>query len=146
MFYSKFLLKRVYTHNYTGLFNDVSVHFTLHTEPRTSPPEFTISCRTHGGPATTVKWTHVTLDTELNQDSDHEISQLILNTTQNAVYDNRLRVRGRRSGEYACIIVNDVKRYLPNATNKFETSEFITGTYIKDKQALSVIKLFFSCK
>ena len=43
---------------YTGELNySVTMNFTLHTEPNASVPEFTISCRTHEGPATTVQWT-----------------------------------------------------------------------------------------
>ena len=89
------------------------MNFTLHTEPRASVPEFTISCRTHGGPATTVQWAvnRVTVQ----EDSDHETSQLILDTSLNSVYDNRLRVRGRRSGTYSCIIHNNIRMFSPMA-------------------------------
>ena len=96
------------------------MNFTLHTEPRASVPEFTISCRTHGGPATTVQWT--VNGVSVQEDSDHETSQLILDTSLNSVYDNRLRVRGRRSGVYECSITN---YYLPSIRNtkvkKFKT-------------------------
>ena len=34
----------------------MTIHFTLHTEPRVGPPQFTISCQTYGGPATEVSW------------------------------------------------------------------------------------------
>ena len=80
----------------------MSINFTLHTEPNASVPEFTISCRTHGGPATTVQWT--VNKALVQEDSDHETSQLILDTSLNSVYDNRLRVRGRRNGSYSCTI------------------------------------------
>ena len=88
---------------YTGELNySVTMNFTLHTEPNANVPEFTISCRTHGGPATTVQWTvngSITL-THI----DHETSQLILNTSLDSVYDNRFRVRGSRSGTYNCTV------------------------------------------
>ena len=90
----------------------VSMNFTLHTEPRASVPEFTISCRTHGGPATTVQWT--VNGVSVQEDSDHETSQLILDTSLNSVYDNRLRVRGRRNGTYNCSVSNNIKYYLNN--------------------------------
>ena len=80
----------------------MSINFTLHTEPRASVPEFTISCRTHGGPATSVLWR--INEALVREDSDHETSQLILDTSLNSVYDNRLRVRGRRNGSYSCTI------------------------------------------
>ena len=40
----------------------------------------------------------------MEEDSDHETSQIIVNTTANTVYENRLRVRGREGGDYCCIV------------------------------------------
>ena len=94
----------------------MSINFTLHTEPRTSVPEFTISCRTHGGPATTVQWT-VNGTISVKEDSNHEISQLILDTSLNSVYDNRLRVRDRMSGLYSCIVKNNINMFSPIASS-----------------------------
>ena len=82
------------------LSESMNVRFTLHTELRASVPEFTISCRTHGGSATTVSWTVF----PVQEGSDHESSQVILDTSHNSVYDNRLRVRGRGAGTYSCTI------------------------------------------
>ena len=98
---------------FTGLLNKsvMCIKFTLHTEPRVSVPEFTISCLTHGGPATTVQW--IVNGVYVQEDSDHETSQLILDTSLKSVYDSRLRVRGRRSGTYSCIIHNNIRMYLP---------------------------------
>ena len=79
--------------------------FTLHTEPDASPPEFTLTCRSEGGPATTVSWQrYVTIVVE---DSDHETSQIIVDLSANTVYENRLRVRGREAGRYRCTVSND---------------------------------------
>ena len=84
----------------------VNVSFTLHTELRASVPEFTISCLTHGGLASTVGWT---VDgVRIQEDIDHESSQVILDTSHNSVYDNRLRVRGRRAGSYYCRISSTI--------------------------------------
>ena len=88
----------------------MSRNFTLHTEPNASVPEFTISCRTHGGPATTVQWT--VNGSRVQEDRYHETSQLILDTSLDSVHDNRLRVRGRRSGTYNCTVGNNVRDYL----------------------------------
>ena len=87
----------------------LSMNFTLHTEPNASVPEFTISCRTHGGPATTVQWT---VNDAILTLIDHETSQLILDTSLYSVYDNRLRVRGRRNGTYNCTVSNNIRHYL----------------------------------
>ena len=77
-----------------------------------SPPEFTIICRTEGGPATTVSWYRPNGDRVEQEDSDHETSQIIVDT-RNSVYENRLRVRGREGGTYFCIISNNIKDYFP---------------------------------
>ena len=96
----------------TGQLNkSVTMNFSLHTEPNVSFPEFTISCHTHGGTATTVQWT--VNGSRIQEDSYHETSQLILDTSLDSVYDNRLRVRGRRSGTYNCIVSNNIRDYLP---------------------------------
>ena len=75
---------------------------TLHTEPSVSPPEFSIICRTEGGPATYVVW--VGPNGNVKEDSDHETSQIIVDTSNNSVYENRLRMRGKTSGIYTCFI------------------------------------------
>ena len=74
------------------------MNFTLHTEPSVSPPEFSITCRTEGGPATTVYW--VIPNVEVQDGSGHESSQIIVDTSNIAVNENSLRVRGRESGTY----------------------------------------------
>ena len=105
----------------------MSLIFTLHTGLRASVPEFTISCCTHGGPATTVQWRVNGVSVE--EDSDHETSQIILDTSHNSVYDNRLRVRGRTSGNYNCSIGNDIRTYFPNATvERVNISKDINGS------------------
>ena len=96
------------------LVDSVTMNFTLHTEPNASVPEFTISCRTHGGPATTVQWT--VNGYRVQEDRYRETSQLILDTSLDSVYDNRLRVRGRRSGTYNCTVGNNIGDYLPRVS------------------------------
>ena len=109
----------------TGLLDIVSVNFTLHTELRTNPPEFTISCLTHGGPATTVTWSK---EGENNITKNSETSQLVLNTTQTSVYDNRLRVRGRRIGVYNCIVNSVLSVFIHGINTSLERrSENVTG-------------------
>ena len=98
--------------------------FTLHTELRASVPEFTISCLTHGGPALTVSWT-----VPVQEDIDHETSQVILDTSHNSVYDNRLRVRGRRAGTYYCTITS---RFI-NTTILARSSQTIAGMILLTK-------------
>ena len=106
------------------------MNFTLHTaEPNASVPEFTISCRTHGGPATTIQWR--VNGVSVQEDSDHETSQLILDTSLKSVYDNRLRVRGRRSGTYNCLISNNIRYYLDEhdvSVTQVNKTQNITGS------------------
>ena len=89
-----------------------------------SPPEFTISCQTHGGPATEViwKWNGEDLNNMTVSDSRHiilmeesqnhsvyiETSQTILDTSFDSVYDSKLFVRGRVGGEFSCSIRNNI--------------------------------------
>ena len=101
----------LHTSNIGQLNKSVTMNFTLHTEPNASVPEFTISCRTHGGPATTVQWT--INGSRVQEDKYRETSQLILDTSLDSVYDNRLRVRGRRSGTYNCRVSNNIKDFFP---------------------------------
>ena len=88
-----------------GQLVNISMDFILHTDPRAEVPEFTLSCRTYGGPATTVVW--VVDQTPLAED-DTGTSQVILDTSQISVYDNRLRVRGRNAREYSCAVSNSI--------------------------------------
>ena len=114
------------------------MNFTLHTELRASVPEFTISCRTHGGPATTVNGVSV------QEDRYHETSQLILDTSLNSVYDNRLRVRGRRNGTYDCTISNDIIDFIPKASiTEVNGTKRITGIAIH--LPFSIMFMVFIC-
>ena len=85
---------------HTGQLVNLSVHYILHNDPRAEVPEFTFTCRTYGGPATTFIWV---LNGEILKSN---ISQVILDTSQNSVYDNRLRVKSKERGCYNCYIRN----------------------------------------
>ena len=111
----------------------MTINFTLHTDPRV--PQFTISCQTHGGPATEVSWSwnrrkrltkivteskHVILmEGSRNHSVYIETSQTILDTSYLSVYDNELLVRGRVGGEFTCSIRNTF--YSLPRTNTFNT-------------------------
>ena len=41
----------------------------------------------------------------VQEDSDHETSQIIVDTSQNAVYENRLRVRGGEREETTSVLL-----------------------------------------
>ena len=115
----------------------MNVSFTLHTELRASVPEFTISCRTHGGPATNVLWTVDNDGAVQELDIDHETSQVILDTSHNSVYDSRLRVRGRRAGTYYCKITG---RFI-DSTSLAKSSQTITGIILLTKEFLKLLSI-----
>ena len=90
-----------------------------------SPPEFSIICRSHGGPVTNVEWFPPEL-TELKI----EESQLIINTSQNCIYETRLLVRGRYNGTCTCTVIYNRKEYFPRAPNLVQQSIQIIGMTI----------------
>ena len=104
------------------------MNFTLHTEPSVSPPEFTIIFSTEGGPATHVLWLGPN-GTVLQENSDHQMSQIVVDTSHNPVYENKLRVRGRESGKYICNIVNNV-------------NDYISGTFGFLQEELSIMSMY----
>ena len=81
-----------------------SPDFILHTEPSVSPPEFSIICRSHGGPTTSVLWHLANNDLvgvgpdSIEEYTNYETSTVVISTSHNCVYENRLRVRGNYSG------------------------------------------------
>ena len=91
-----------------GVLRVSSMNVTLHTEPSVSPPEFSIICRTEGGPATHVTWT---LPSGTVTDDHHVASQIIVDTSHNSVYENRLQVKGRKLGTYTCIVSNNRQNF-----------------------------------
>ena len=103
------------------------MNFTLHTEPSVSPPEFTIVIHTEEGPATDVFWWWS--NEVVQEDSDHEMSQIIVDTSHNSVYENRLRVRGRENGTYLCYIFGNVDNYLPGTFSLLRERLSVKGMY-----------------
>ena len=101
---------------------------TLHTEPNVSPPEFTIIYLTEGGPATTVLWRRPNRAIVQQGDSDHETSQIIVDTS-NSVYENRLQVRGREGGQWICRVSNNINDYYHNLRHSVATSLTVEGMY-----------------
>ena len=79
-----------------------------------SPPEFSIIFRTEGGPATYVQW--IGPHGVVQEDSDHEMIQIIVDTSLNSVYENRLRVRGRERENYFCSATNNRVDFFPEDT------------------------------
>ena len=104
-----------------GILSTKYMTLTLNTEPNVSPPEFTIICLTEGGPATTVLWKRPNGAIVQQGDSDHETSQIIVDT-HNSTYENRLRMKGREGGLWTCGVSNDI-----NAVTKLF---YVDGMYV----------------
>ena len=99
------------------------ISFTLDSEPNEDPPEFTLTCRSEGGPATTVEWRR---NGEIVQeDSNHMTSQIIVDPSRNAVYNNTLRVRGREEGRYKCNVSNHFQDFITNTPPSVNISTFL---------------------
>ena len=114
-------------HDVGVLQDNVSVNFSLLTKPNASVPEFTVTCRTYGGPATTVIWFRaISLDEEEQQNS----YQVIVDKSERSVYDNNLHVIGRKDGRYGCLITNNIRLYLNIMTPSTVVDNSITVTGI----------------
>ena len=108
-----------------------------------SPPEFSIICRTHGGPATIFKWF---LAAELQIEAHIESQQLILNTSRNSTYENRLLVRGRYNGTWTCTVINSyIQDYFPRARNLVQQNIQVTGMTIIIVYVSSFCTDLYSC-
>ena len=84
----------------------VVIYFTLHSELNENPPEFTLTCRSYGGPVTTVLWWRN--GDLVQEDRYHETSQIIVDTSANTVYNNTLTIKGREGGVYMCTVGNNI--------------------------------------
>ena len=73
---------------------------------------------------TRVQWWRDRVPVE--EDRNHVVSQIILDTSQNAVYDNRLTVWGREGGDYRCRVSNNIPDYYPRLTYLSHNSSYIT--------------------
>ena len=74
--------------------------FTLTSDLRATENnvQFTLTCISIGGPATTVNW---------NSDSETLIGDTVLNDSETAQYTHTLNVIGRHGGFYTCTVAND---------------------------------------
>ena len=121
-----------------GELTSADVSFTgLHSEPNENPPEFTLTCVSEGGPVTTVMWWR---DGEpVQEDSNHETSQIIVDRLADTVYHNRLRVRGREGGEYMCTVSNNIQEFV-SSSSPSSTSEIVSvkGTKMKNSETYNL--------
>ena len=111
-----------------GELNSAVVSVILHSEPIENPPEFTLTCRSEGGPVTTVVWWRDLVPVQ--EDSNHETSQIIVDTSENTVYHNILRVRGREGGLYTCNVSNNIQDFASDLRSSAFGSTRVKGNYL----------------
>ena len=100
------------------------VSFTeLLSAPNDEEPQFMLTCRSVGGPATTVQWTRDSAN--ITQDSSHSTNLVLVEPQQNTIYESRLTVTGRELGDYGCTITNNRDRFFGD-TGSSVTSEPFT--------------------
>ena len=63
----------------------------------------------------------------ISEDGDHETSQVLVDTGENTVYENTLRVTGREAGQYLCTVSSNRDDFF-GTTGSTVTSEPFTVT------------------
>ena len=76
------------------------VTFTVDSDLNGASPQFTLTCISTGGPATTVTWTR-------DSDTITEGTETVLDDPITAQYNHTLTVTGRLGGLYTCTVAND---------------------------------------
>ena len=99
------------------------ISFTLDSEPNEDPPEFTLTCRSEGGPATTVEWWRK--GDLVQEDSNFMTSQIIVKKSVNTVYNNTLRVKGKKRGLYICTVNNNFHEFVTDSLPSLITTKFV---------------------
>ena len=70
---------------------------TVDSDLNGASPQFTLTCISTGGPATTVTWT---------RDSEVVVGSTVLDNAETATYTHTLTVTGRLGGVYICSVSN----------------------------------------
>ena len=81
---------------------------TVDSDLNGASPQFTLTCISTGGPATTVTWTR-------DSDTVTEGTETVLDDPVTAQYTHTLTVTGRLGGLYTCTVAND--KPAENSTN-----------------------------
>ena len=74
---------------------------TLDSDLNGDSPQFTLTCVSTGGPATTVTWTR-----DSGSASGNKMT-IFNGNTSDPQYTHTLTVTGRLGGDYICIVAND---------------------------------------
>ena len=74
--------------------------FTLDSDLNEASPQFTLTCISTGGPATTVTWTRHSVTVT-------EGTKTVLDNRDTSQYTQTLTVTGRLGGDYTCTVANN---------------------------------------
>ena len=88
-------------HSFTGEISlSEDVLLTVNSDLNGDSPQFTLTCISTGGPATTVTWTRDSVTVT-------EGTETVLDDPETAQYTHTLTVTGRFGGIYTCIVANN---------------------------------------
>ena len=74
--------------------------FTVDSDLNEASPQFTLTCISTGGPATTVTWTRDSVTVT-------EGTETVLDNRTTSQYTHTLTVTGRLGGDYTCTVANN---------------------------------------
>ena len=88
----------------TVILGDITISggitFMVDSDLNGASPQFTLTCISTGGPATTVTWTR-------DSDTVTERTETVLDDRVTAQYTHTLTVTGRLGGLYTCTVANE---------------------------------------
>ena len=134
----------MYMYIYSGCAGELesaAVSFTsLLSEANEEPPQFTLTCRSQGGPATSVSWQRGSAVVE--EDSAHETSLILVDTAESTVYESTLRVTGREPGQYQCTVSNNRNDFFGDTGSTMTSDPFeVQGELFVNGLVLCVMDL-----
>ena len=110
-----------------------NITFTLDSDLNGASPQFTLTCISTGGPATTVSWTR-------NSDTVTKGKMSVLDDRVTAQYTHTLTVIGRLGGLYTCIVTNNKPSH--NSTRFTVQGRKLCTCYFVTVQDASHLNLF----
>ena len=102
-----------------GQLTSAEVSFTELLSEVNEEPMFVLTCRSQGGPATTVEWTRGSTAI-----SDPSTVLVLVASQQNTMYDSRLTVSGRELGGYSCTVSSNRDDYFGEAGSSVSSGAF----------------------
>ena len=94
--------------------------FTVDSDLNEASPQFTLTCISTGGPATTVTWTRDSVTVI-------EVNETVLDNRTTSQYTHTLTVTGRLGGLYTCTVAN-------NKPSEDSATYTVQGMHIGRKQ------------